>query len=118
VSIHTALRQRFGAIWEETKTLPKQTRDNRMQGERERWRLAFAKAKTADQTRGALADLWSRAGTNKELRDHWQDILPLLKSNEWARVRDLALVALASYRGKTEEEAEETPLEESTDEGN
>lgn len=117
VSIHTALRQRFGAIWDETKNLPKQTRDNRLQGERERWRLAFAKAKTADQTRGALADLWSRAGTNKELREHWKDILPLLKSNEWARVRDLALVALASYRSKNEEESEETPVDDSTDEG-
>lgn len=117
LSVHTALRQRFGAIWDETKSLPAQTRKNRMNGERERWRLAFAKAKTADQVRAALADLWSRAGANKELRDHWQDLLPLLKSSEWARARDLALVALASYRGKNEEDSNdqaEVPDDEGT----
>lgn len=117
LSVHTALRQRFGAIWDETKNLPAQTRKNRMNGERERWRLAFAKAKTADQTRGALADLWSRAGANKELREHWQEILPLLKSSEWARVRDLALVALASYRGKNDEDDDNNPIDVPADEG-
>lgn len=117
LSVHTALRQRFGAIWEETKKLPAQTRKNRMNGERERWRLAFAKAKTADQTRAALADLWSRAGYNKELRDHWQDVLPLLKSSEWSRARDLALVALASYRSKHDEENDDNDDAVPADEG-
>lgn len=117
LSIHTALRQRFGAIGEETKNLPLQTRKNRWNGERERWRLAFAKAKTADQTRAALADLWSRAGANKELREHWQEVLPLLKADEWMRARDLALVALASYRGKNEEDDNNNQDDVSADDG-
>jgi CRISPR-associated protein Cas8a1/Csx13 len=103
-SVHTALRQRFGAIGDETKNLAAQTRKNRLHGERERWRLAFAKAKTPEQIRAALADLWSRAGSNKELKERWQDLLPLLQPSQWTRARDLALVALASYRGKAEEE--------------
>jgi CRISPR-associated protein Cas8a1/Csx13 len=98
-AVHVALRQRFGAIAEETKELPSQTRKNRFQGERDKWRLAFAGAKTREQVRGSLADLWGRAGTNSELQAHWKEILPLLR-DDWCAARDLALVALASYQGK------------------
>jgi CRISPR-associated protein Cas8a1/Csx13 len=113
-SVHTALRRRFGAICKEADELPEQTRENRFKSERERWRLAFAKAKTPDQVRAALANLWSRAGLVKELQENWQVILPLLHSSQWATARDLALVALASYRGKGVED--ETSNEETTDE--
>lgn len=102
-SVHTALRQRFGQIAEETSSLPPQTRKNRFAGERERWRLAFAGSKTLDQVRAALADLWSRAGSNKELQSSWERILPLLRLRNWQVARDLALVALASYQSKADE---------------
>lgn len=98
-SVHEALRQRFGRIYDETKGLPKPTRDNRFDAERERWRLAFAGSKTHDQIRGALASLWSLGGVNKELRSSWQEVLPLLRPATWQAARDLALVALASYQG-------------------
>ncbi len=113
-SVHSALRMRFGAISAETQGMANQTRKNRMNGERERWRLAFSKAKTADQVRAALADLWSRAGTVKELKESWTELLPLLHSSQWAKARDLALVALASYRGKEVVE-EAASIEEETD---
>ncbi len=105
-SVHIALRQRLGRIAEETRHSPLATRHNRMDGERERLRLSFAGAKTAEQVREALADLWSRAGTNRELQSHWQDILPLLRPEHWRAARDLALVALASYQGRDAEPAE------------
>lgn len=108
-SVHTAIRQRFGRIFQETEQLPAQTRKNRFAGERERWRLAFAGAKTHDQIRGALASLWSLAGPNQELRDSWQQIVPLLRPKHWQAARDLALVALASYRSAS-------PLENATSE--
>lgn len=98
-SVHTALRQRFGQIWDDAEGQALATKKNRIAGESERWRLAFAGAKTADQIRGALADLWSRAGANKELREGWTQVLPLLRGR-WQVVRDLALIALASYQGK------------------
>jgi CRISPR-associated protein Cas8a1/Csx13 len=98
-SVHTALRQRLGRIAEETRDNPA-TRHNRMDGERERLRLGFAGAKTPEQLRAALADLWSRAGFNAELQAHWRDILPLLSPEHWRAARDLALVALASYQGR------------------
>lgn len=97
-SVHVALRQRFGSIAADTAHQPA-AMTNRFQSERERWRLAFAGAKTCDQIRGALADLWSRAGPNSELRTKWTQILPLLRPEHWQMARDLALIALASYQG-------------------
>ncbi len=99
-SVHQALRQRFGAIADETTDLPPATRHKRMSGERERWRLAFVGCKTPEQIRAALANLWSRAGPNAELRVGWESVLPLLRADRWQTARDLALVALASYSGK------------------
>ncbi len=102
-SVHLALRGRFKSIYDDTKESPKATRSNRFKGERERLRLSFAGAKTPEQVRAALADLWSRAGTNRELQAHWKDILPLLGPERWREARDLALVALASYQGRGDE---------------
>ncbi len=97
-SVHVALRQRFGAIASEMKSNPGGMK-NRFQGERDKWRLAFAGSKTAEQIRAALADLWSRAGPNRELQARWQEVLPLLRADQWQTARDLGLVALASYQG-------------------
>lgn len=98
-SIHTALRNRFGAIFEENKGNPVAFK-NRCQGERDKWRLAISGAKTHDHVRSALADLWSRAGTVRELQHGWQQLLPMLKPDRWQDTRDLGLIALASYQGK------------------
>ena len=85
---------------------------NRFQGEREHWRIAFVGAKTQDQIRAALSDLWSRAGTNAELQRGWQKVLPLLRADHWQVARDLALVALASYESSgLADESEEQPEE-------
>lgn len=114
-SVHVALRQRFGAIAQETQGQPG-ARKNRMNGERDRWRLAFAGAKTAEQVREKLADLWSRAGSNSTLQAHWKEVLPLLRAEHWRAARDLALVALASYARQESEpgEGSEAESEEST----
>lgn len=98
-SVHVALRQRFGAIAEESSSNPA-TMKNRMSAERDKWRLAFAGAKTQEQVRSALADLWSRAGPNRELQRSWEQVLALLRADRWQAARDLALVGLASYQGK------------------
>jgi CRISPR-associated protein Cas8a1/Csx13 len=106
-SVHTALRQRFAQIAAPppppSPPVPFATIKKRWQGERDRWRFAFAGAKTNDQIRAALADLWSRAGTNKDLRDGWEQVLPLLRADRWQSARDLALVALASYQSQNAE---------------
>jgi len=99
-TIHTALRQRFGAIADENSGNSAAFK-NRCQSERDKWRLAFAGARTHEQIRHALADLWSRAGTVRELQgDGWHTLQPLLRPEAWESARDLALIALASYQGK------------------
>jgi CRISPR-associated protein Cas8a1/Csx13 len=115
LSVQQALRQRFGQIAEEAKSLSTQARRNRFKGERERLRLAFAGAKTPDQIRAALADLWSRAGTVKCLQERWQEVLPLLRAEHWQAARDLSLVALAAYQGRGADDDEVDGVELSSD---
>jgi CRISPR-associated protein Cas8a1/Csx13 len=81
---------------------------NRFGGEYDKWRLAFAGAKTPDQFRKALCDLFSRAGNNAVLKQSWQDILPMLRANNWQHARDLALIGLCSYQGRGETETGDT----------
>lgn len=97
-SIHTALRQRYGMIADENRENTA-ARNNRMKGEREKWRMAFAGAKTIEQFRFALTDLWSRAHTVAELRDGWDPVMALVQ-RDWQAARDLSLVGLASYASK------------------
>jgi CRISPR-associated protein Cas8a1/Csx13 len=100
-AVHEALRSRYGRIAEENKSNQAAMR-NRFSGEYDRWRLAFAGAKTPDQFRKALCDLFSRAGKNSVLQQCWQDVLPMLRSQNWQHARDLALLGLCSYQGRGE----------------
>lgn len=113
-AVHEAMRCRYGRIAAEN-TRNQTAMKNRMTREYERQRLAFAGAKTADALRHALADLWSRAGSNSVLREAWPQVLPLLSGEKWQLTRDLALIALASYQGKEQENIDLTKAE--TDEG-
>jgi CRISPR-associated protein Cas8a1/Csx13 len=103
-AVHEALRGRYAQIADENKTNPAAMR-NRFSGEYDRWRLAFAGSKTPNQFRQALCDLFSRAGRNAVLQKQWQDVLPMLRTNNWQHARDLALLALCSYQGRKEESA-------------
>lgn len=104
-AVHDAIRKRYGRIATEMQGNP-QGMQNRFERERERWRIAFAGGKTLDGFRQSITDLWSRAGTIAGLQESWQEILPFISSARWKEGRDLALLALASYRGK--EKIEET----------
>jgi CRISPR-associated protein Cas8a1/Csx13 len=103
-AVHEAMRSRYGRIADENKGNPVAMR-NRFGSEYDRWRLAFAGAKTADQFRKALCDLFSRAGNNSVLQESWQHLLPMLRSSSWQHARDLALLGLCSYRGRSEAES-------------
>lgn len=104
-AVHEALRGRYAQIAEENKSSPGTMR-NRFSGEYDRWRLAFAGAKTPDQFRKALCDLFSRAGRNSVLQKQWQDVLPMLRMSNWQHARDLALLGLCSYQGRGVTETE------------
>ncbi|MDY3556325.1 type I-MYXAN CRISPR-associated Cas8a1/Cmx1 [Gemmata sp. JC717] len=98
-AVHEALRGRYAQIADENKGNPVAMR-NRFAGEYDKWRLAFAGSKTADQFRKALCDLFSRAGRNTVLQQQWAQVLPMLRAGNWRHARDLALLALCSYQGR------------------
>jgi CRISPR-associated protein Cas8a1/Csx13 len=110
-AVHEAMRRTFGRIRVETdgegKPLSQATK-NRWDKFREELRLRLAGAKTANDARHALCDLFSRAGYVQVLSTHWRDILPKLADDRWQLTRDLALLALASYGGRGEEEKTDT----------
>ena len=112
-AVHEAMRRRFGQIASENEGNPV-VMQKRWERERERQRLAFVGAKTVDALRHALADLWSRAGSNSVLREAWQAILPLLSNEKWQLTRDLALIALASYQGKGQDDIDPANMDENT----
>jgi CRISPR-associated protein Cas8a1/Csx13 len=95
---HEAWRRRLGELSEQA----------RQQGadfgamalrEYERTRISFARCKNAAMLRQTLTDFWSRAGSLPALQEGWPEILPLLHER-WQEGRDLALLALASYRSE------------------
>ena len=108
-AVHEAIRQSLGRIREETdgpsgKKLSQATK-NRWERFREKLRLDLAGAKTFAQLRFALADFFSRGGNNAVLRGAWDKVLPVLRS-DWQLARDLGLLALASYAGRGESDAD------------
>jgi CRISPR-associated protein Cas8a1/Csx13 len=98
-AIHEAIRRNLGRIRSETdgegRPLSQATK-NRWDKFRERLRIALAGAKTREQIRFALCDLFSRGGQNAVLGAGWQEVLPFLL-HDWQLVRDLGLLALTSY---------------------
>ncbi|MDZ4780595.1 MAG: type I-MYXAN CRISPR-associated Cas8a1/Cmx1 [Planctomycetia bacterium] len=102
-AVHEAIRQRFGQIADNYKSNPAGMR-NKFNNERERLRLAFTGAKTVAQARTALCDLFSRGGSNKPLQQAWRKILPMFHADRWQHTRDLALLALASYGGRSDDD--------------
>ena len=109
-AIHEAIRQSLGRIREETdgknSSGLSQATKNRWGKFRERLRLGLAGAKTGAQVRFVLVDLFSRGGSNSVLRKDWLKVLPVIQS-DWQLVRDLGLLALASYSGRGEDESTE-----------
>ncbi len=103
------MRRTLGRIYRETDgegKSPSQATKNRWDKFREELRLRLAGAKTANDARHALCDLFSRAGYVQVLSEHWRDILPKLADDRWQLTRDLALLALASYTGREDEKAD------------
>ncbi len=117
LAVHEAMRCRYGRIAAENTGRPAAMK-NRMRREYERQRLAFMGAKTADALRHALADLWSRAGSNNVLRENWRQVIPMLSNERWQLARDLSLIALACYKGKKQEDIDlaESELRDETEE--
>jgi CRISPR-associated protein Cas8a1/Csx13 len=73
----------------------------------EKLRIALARSKNAETLRETVVDFWARAGANPALQgDGLINLLPLFNEKNWRKTRDLALLALISYKPQTPEEAE------------
>lgn len=112
-AVHEAIRQTLGRIKQETDgpgdKPPSQATKNRWKKFQETLRLALAGAKTANDARHALCDLFSRAGRVPALIGGWALLLPKLADHRWQLTRDLALLALASYSGKGADNGDQPP---------
>ena len=98
-------RRRLGALSERAKRQNLNFSDLASR-EYERTRISFARCKSAAMLRQTLTDFWSRAGGPlPDLQEAWPDLLPLLRE-DWQDARDLALLALASYKAQPKVEAE------------
>jgi CRISPR-associated protein Cas8a1/Csx13 len=58
------------------------------------------RAKNAQTLRAELADFFSRGGINPVLQEEWKQVLGIMVQPDWQKARDLALLGLASYKGK------------------
>ncbi|EMO74307.1 CRISPR-associated protein Cas8a1/Csx13, TIGR03486 subtype, C-terminal domain protein [Leptospira kirschneri str. 200801925] len=64
----------------------------------------MSKSKNLESFRETITDFWSRAGRIQELTDGWEKAMILLELENWKKGRDLALLALVSYKPKNKEE--------------
>jgi len=103
-AIHQAMRARFGRLYAQAKARGELAPFDR---EYERMRTGLLRAKNAQTLRAELTDFFSRGGFNTVLQESWRDILGVLSHSDWQKARDLALLGLASYKGKGAEEVEE-----------
>ena len=70
----------------------------------EKQRVAFARCKNLREIRAEVRELLSRGAAVGKLlafQDNWERILPLLSEKRWREAKDLALLALASYKSKS-----------------
>lgn len=100
---HEAWRRKLGKLGERAR------RENAVfsslvNREYEKLRVSLSRCKNPATLRETVVDFWSRAGSIKELHDHWQDVLSLLDEKNWRKGKDLALLALASYKPASKDE--------------
>ncbi len=101
---HEAWRNRLGQLSERARHQGLD-RHSLFQGERDRLRAALARCKTQADLSACITDLWARAGSVPTLQQAWVQVLPFL-GERWRAGRDLALLALASYRSEPSDDAE------------
>jgi CRISPR-associated protein Cas8a1/Csx13 len=119
-ALHRAISMRRGRIMRNTMgeqavrrgEPPTQGVKNRWERFMEELRLSLINAKTESQARRAISEILARAGQIPNLRDDQTlaSVHALVFGKDWERARDLALLALASYkRPESPTEPTETP---------
>jgi len=98
-TMHQAIGSHLGKVHEDYEALGGDLK-KRFRDEMQRIRLAFSNAKTQGLVIKAFADLWSKAGRLGAMQEHWEEVTSFITGPKWMLARDLALIGLASYKGK------------------
>lgn len=97
---HEALSFTYGKLSDYAK---KRHENPNFEREATKIRTGLSRCKNAESFREFITNFWSRAGQIPTLQSHWHELLDLISGrhdNDWKKGRDLALLALASYKGK------------------
>ncbi|MBF2096985.1 MAG: type I-MYXAN CRISPR-associated Cas8a1/Cmx1 [Gloeomargaritaceae cyanobacterium C42_A2020_066] len=97
---HEAIRYTYGQIAEQAKNRNEVPNFDR---ETVRIRTGLGRCKTSQLFREFITDFFARAGKVPTLQEHWRELINLITGKDWSKARDLALLALASYKGKETE---------------
>lgn len=93
---HEAIRYTFGQL---KKNADKRGEVPNFDRENIRIRTGLGRCKNANTFREFISDFFARAGRPPTLQAHWTELMNMIL-NDWKKSRDLALLALASYKGK------------------
>lgn len=104
LACHEAWRRRMAQIGDKARR-ERSSFPDQVKREFTRLRTTFARCKNATTLREAVTDFWARAGSPlPPLQDGWSTVLPLMDDKNWRKAKDLALLALASYKPATKDE--------------
>ncbi|MHC5674846.1 type I-MYXAN CRISPR-associated Cas8a1/Cmx1 [Nostoc sp.] len=109
---HEAINYTYGQVADKTKAgeIPNFERVT------VKFRTGLTRCKNSDTFREFITDFWSRSGRIPTLQEHWEELMEFVMADKnWKKSRDLALLALASYKGKGishEDNADEDSLDE------
>lgn len=113
---HESWRRRLGKLGKRAAT-ENTSFSSLVKKEAEKLRTSLARSKNADTLRETVVDFWARAGANEKLQGEGLiNLLPLFNEKNWRKTRDLALLALISYKPQNPEEAEVLTIITATDE--
>jgi CRISPR-associated protein Cas8a1/Csx13 len=94
-AFHEALSYTYGQLSSRTQA-DEQIRFDKVN---ERFRTRLGRCKTPKAVREFVMDFWSRAGRLPTVQSNWEVFMQLMME-DWKAARDLALLALVSYKGK------------------
>jgi CRISPR-associated protein Cas8a1/Csx13 len=95
---HDAIHSTFGRI---SGVAKKRGESPNFDREIVRIRTGLGRCKNSETFREFITDFWSRAGKILTLQEHWEELMEfVMVEKNWKKSRDLAFLALASYKGK------------------
>ncbi len=99
---HEALLKIYGKLYSRAK----EREYVQIERENERIRSGLIRCLNSEDFRHFMtANFWTKGGNISILAEYWEELMPLTtKPKNWKLARDLALLALASYKSKKQQQ--------------